>query len=130
MKPKPGSKFFNRYLLLAVILLVGFGPLGVLAQAKKSKITVFGSSVAGGAVAQNNRGYWYMLKDILRYRGFDVSSCSRSGDRTTRILDRFPDLLTHEADYVFIGLSLDNEGIRKKDQAGASLPPNISDCLI
>lgn len=118
MKPKPGSKFFNRYLLLAVILLVGFGPLGVLAQAKKSKITVFGSSVAGGAVAQNNCGYWYMLKNILRHRGFEVSSCSRDGDRTTRILDRFPDLLGHKADYVFIGLSLDNEGIREKDQAG------------
>ncbi len=118
MKPNTGFKFFNRYLLLAVILLVGFGPLAGSAQAKKSKITVFGSSVAGGAVAQNNRGYWYMLKNILRHRGFEVSSCSRDGDRTTRILDRFPDLLSHKADYVFIGLSLDNEGICEKDQAG------------
>ena len=120
MKPKTGSKFFNRYLLLAIVLLVGFGPLGALAQAKpkKPKITVFGSSVAGGEVAQNNRGYWYMLKNILRHKGFEVSSCSRSGDTTTMILDRFPDLLGHEADYVFIGLSLDNEGIREKDQAG------------
>jgi lysophospholipase L1-like esterase len=120
MKPKMVSKFFNRYLLLAIILFVGFGPFAGSAQArtKKPKITVFGSSVASGAVAKNNRGYWYMLKELLRHRGFEVSSCSRGGDRTTRILDRFPDLLSHEADYVFIGLSLGNEGIREKDQAG------------
>jgi len=120
MKANTGFKFFNRYLLLAAILLVGFGPLAGSAQAKtkKPKITVFGSSVASGSVAKNNRGYWYMLKDILRHRGFEVSSCSRGGDRTTRILDRFPNLLGHEADYVFIGLSLGNEGIREKDQAG------------
>lgn len=118
MKPKTGVKFFNRCLLLAVVLLVGFGPFVGSAQAKKPKITVFGSSVANGSVAKNNRGYWYMLKDALRHRGFEVSSCSRGGDRTTRILDRFPDLLTHKADYVFIGLSLGNEGVREKDQAG------------
>ncbi len=119
MKPKTGSKFFNRCLLLAVVLLVGFGPLaGSQAKTKKPKITVFGSSVANGSVAQNNRGYWYMLKDALKHRGFDVKSCSRGGDRTTKILDRFPDLLRQKADYVFIGLSLGNEWIREKDEAG------------
>ncbi len=79
--------------------------------------TVFGSSVASGSAAENNHGYWYMLKDCLEQRGWKVSSCSRGGDRTTRILDRFDDLLSHDPEYVFIGLSLANEGIFNQDRS-------------
>lgn len=118
MGPKTGSKCFKRLVLLAVVLLIGSLLFAGSAQAKNSKISVFGSSVASGAVAEKNHGYWYMLKDALEHRGFDVKSCSRGGDRTNRILDRFPDLMKQKPDYVFIGLSLGNEGIREKDQAG------------
>jgi len=85
------------------------------ALAQKPKITVFGSSVASGAAADDHKGYWFSLKELLEPRGWEVSGCSRGGDRTSRILDRFDDLLSHKPDYVFIGLSLANEGIREKN---------------
>ena len=40
-----------------------------------------------------------MLNDLLKHRGWQVTSCSRGGDRTTGILNRFSKLLTREADY-------------------------------
>lgn len=120
MKKNGLFKPLKRQLLISLVLLLSCSILSSFAYAKKDKprITVFGSSVASGAVAEKSRGYWYMLDDLLEHRGWEVTSCSRGGDRTTRILDRFPKLLTHEADYVFIGLSLANEGIREKDQTG------------
>jgi lysophospholipase L1-like esterase len=85
---------------------------------EKPKITIFGSSVALGAAARDYHGYWYLLKERLEPTGWEVSNCSRGGDRTTLILDRFDDLLSHRPDYVFIGLSLGNEGLVGKDQPG------------
>lgn len=96
------------YTALAVSWLILCGS----AMAEQTRrISVFGSSVASGIAAQDNHGYWYMLKDGLAPHGWEVSSCSRGGDRTNRILDRFDDLLSQEPGYVFIGLSLANEGI-------------------
>ena len=103
----------KRYSLL-IVLLILFSATAIAQNADKPKITVFGSSVAYGASAKDSKGYWYMLKDLMESRGWEVSNCSRGGDRTSRILDRFDDLLSHEPDYVFIGLSLANEGIREK----------------
>jgi lysophospholipase L1-like esterase len=103
------TKKFVLFILIAILISVG------TTFAKKPKITVFGSSVAYGNSAKDNKGYWFSLKEVMEPRGWEVSSCSRGGDRTSRILDRFDDLLSHEPDYVFIGLSLANEGIREKN---------------
>jgi lysophospholipase L1-like esterase len=103
--------------LLLTLSLVVCNAAAAPETREANKITVFGSSVASGIAAEQDHGYWYMLKDCLQERGWDVSSCSRGGDRTTRILDRFDDLLAHQPDYVFIGLSLANEGIRTPDRA-------------
>ena len=101
----------KKFILFAlIIVLLSFAT----AFAAKPKITVFGSSVAAGWSAADQKGYWFSLKELMEQRGWDVSSCSRGGDNTYSILDRFDDLLTHEPDYVFIGLSLANEGIRGK----------------
>jgi len=100
------------YLLLTVFSLTLCGP--AIAAQQERRISVYGSSVASGIAARDNHGYWYMLKDCLAQRGWVVSSCSRGGDRTNRILDRFEDLLSQEPGYVFIGLSLANEGIRNQ----------------
>ena len=116
------SNRFKKQSLLALILLAQFYFSACSAatelKTNRPKITVFGSSVASGAVAIDNKGYWFSLKEIMEQRGWEVSSCSRGGDRTSRILDRFDDLLSHKPDYVFIGLSLANEGIREKDEEG------------
>ncbi len=102
---------FKRPVLCAVVVIIASFQM---AWARTPKITVFGSSVASGAAAEDHKGYWFSLKECMAPRGWDVSSCSRGGDRTSRILDRFDDLLSHKPDYVFIGLSLANEGIRDR----------------
>ena len=102
---------YHIFLFLALFLC----SIAYNAEGKTShKISVFGSSVASGSVAQDNHGYWYMLKDCLANRHWQVSSCSRGGDNTIRILERFDDLISQKPDYVFIGLSLANEGIRNQ----------------
>jgi lysophospholipase L1-like esterase len=107
------------YSVAATLILISSSQtLADDAAKKKPKITVFGSSVASGVAAEDNKGYWYFLQEAMEPRGWEVSCCSRGGDRTSRILDRFDDLLSHKPDYVFIGLSLANEGIRDKDEAG------------
>ncbi|MBN1456447.1 MAG: hypothetical protein JW912_01175 [Sedimentisphaerales bacterium] len=102
------TKKFVLFVLIVTLISIG------TAFAGKPKITVFGSSVAYGNSAKDNKGYWFSLKEVMESRGWEVSNCSRGGDRTSRILDRFDDLLSHKPDYVFIGLSLANEGIREK----------------
>jgi lysophospholipase L1-like esterase len=109
--PQSSLTRIKRLVLCAVVVvLISFQ----MAWAKTPKITVFGSSVASGAAAEDHKGYWFSLKECMAQRGWDVSGCSRGGDRTSRILDRFDDLLSHKPDYVFIGLSLANEGIRER----------------
>lgn len=102
--------------LLVIALLLSNAATAAEAQTTHN-ISVYGSSVASGIAAEENHGYWYRLKECLADRGWNVSSCSRGGDRTNRILDRFDDLLSQNPHYVFIGLSLANEGIRNQGTA-------------
>lgn len=109
----------RKNIIRLTLLMLSLGVCNAAAAPETRKahiITVFGSSVASGIAAENDHGYWYLLKESLQERGWEVSSCSRGGDRTTRILDRFDDLLAHKPDYVFLGLSLANEGIRSPDK--------------
>lgn len=108
-------KSMYRALLVSCLTAVMFVSAAFSAEAQTDnshKISVYGSSVASGAAAENSLGYWHMLKESLAGMGWDVSSCSRGGDTTTRALERYNDLLSQNPRYVFIGLSLANEGIR------------------
>jgi len=61
-----------------------------------------------------HRGYQGRLRESLVGRGWEVLNCSRGGDRTERLMRRYePELLPVKPGYVFIGLSLANEGLRR-----------------
>ncbi len=100
--------------LLALVLTLCLALGAVAQEGSGKKITVFGSSVASGSGATNNQGYWAHLKKTLEPGGWVVTNKSKGGDTTVKIAPRFdPDLVPEKADYIFIGLSLANEGIRK-----------------
>lgn len=77
-------------------------------------VAVFGSSVASGAVDKEGGGYCGRLKTLLAERNWNVINVSRGGDNTVTIQPRFQEqLVPAHPDYVIIGLSLANEGLRK-----------------
>jgi len=89
---------------------------------ERGTIAVFGSSVAHGAVDKAGGGYRGRLATLLADRGWDVINVSRGGDNTVTIQPRFEaQLVPADPDYVIIGLSLGNEGIRsdKKEEQQA-----------
>ena len=88
-------------------------------QGKEKIIAVLGSSVASGWVtsrdAKNDmgNGYAQRLGRRLGPRGFKVVNVSVPGDTTAKVLARMDkDLFPLDPDFVVIGLSPENEGIR------------------
>lgn len=76
------------------------------------KLVIFGSSVAGGAGAENGNGWASMLKARLERGNWAVVNKSVGGDTTTKLMARFQDDLLPEApDMVIVALSLGNEGV-------------------
>jgi lysophospholipase L1-like esterase len=111
------------YLLFLLIILsdIPFAQSG-------NKIAAFGSSVCFGSGDNLNKGgYIGRFSVLMKKYGWEVVNVSRPGDNTTTINDRWqitdkvPSkpvkdnqyLLPQKPDYVIIGLSLNNEGIRK-----------------
>ena len=113
-----------RALLLAALALSALSVLHGQGQAAKAhRIAVFGSSVANGTGDETgNEGYTGRLRDMLAPRGWEVLNQSRGGDNTKTMAPRFaPDgppqagvryLLPVNPNYVLLGLSLGNEGIK------------------
>lgn len=103
---------------ISLILIFACGCFAGEQASKQGKISVFGSSVAKGHSAKDLHGYGAMLGDLLSPRGWKVTNRSRGGDTTWKLQERYQgDLLPEKCDYVLIGLSLANEGIRKETQA-------------
>jgi lysophospholipase L1-like esterase len=99
----------------------------------QGRIAGFGSSVCNGAGDHSGAGgYIGRLGTILSPRGWTVLSVSRDGDNTATIHDRWQKseripmrpvteaqyLLPRKPDFVVIGLSLANEGIRRPNRIG------------
>src|SRR6476660_9125399 len=93
------------------------------AEAAAHRIAVFGSSVANGTGDElGKEGYTGRLRALLAARGWEVLNQSRGGDNTKTMAPRFaPEgepqpnvryLLPVHPNYVLLGLSLGNEGIR------------------
>lgn len=87
--------------------------------AEQKIIAVLGSSVASGWVTSREKkndmgnGYAQRLGRLLGPRGFKVVNVSVPGDTTAKVLARLDkDLFSLKTDFVVIGLSLENEGIR------------------
>lgn len=89
------------------------------------RISIFGSSVAHGTGAANDRGYAYQYGEVLRQRSrsgesrfpFTISDISVGGNTTTDLLRRYNDLIFDLGRYVVFGLSLGNEGIHNSSRA-------------
>jgi hypothetical protein len=104
--------FLKNFLLSILMLLVSL--FGTSAQ---QNVTFFGSSVCKGAGADSLHGYaWQLFHggaiDTSKYKYFNAST---GGDNTLKIqkesrLEKM--LFPTKPDYVVIGLSLGNEGIR------------------
>jgi lysophospholipase L1-like esterase len=97
---------------------------GQAPPAKGHRIAVFGSSVAFGRGDELDReGYTGRLREMLALRGWDVLNQSRPADNTKTMAPRFaPEgapqpnvryLVPVNPNYVLLGLSLGNEGIRE-----------------
>lgn len=90
------------------------------AKNKKTVITVMGSSIAAGWVTSYKKqydmqnGYAYRLGRFLEPRGYTVNNISVPGANTKKILKRLEEkFFPMNPDFVVIGLSLGNEGIRR-----------------
>lgn len=85
------------------------------------KISVFGSSVANGQGADNNRGYAYMYGYNLHRRyarhlsdyDFYTSGVAIGGNTTVNLLNRYDEMIHDFGRYVIIGLSMGNEGLHE-----------------
>ena len=108
-------KFKKVFILLFVIFsCYAFGQVN-----QKINLTFFGSSVCNGSNAESKHGYaWQFYNnnviDTTKYKYFNVST---GGDNTIKIekFDRLTDkLYPTKPDFVVIGLSLSNEGIRNE----------------
>jgi lysophospholipase L1-like esterase len=120
------TPFWSRArVLVAVLLALSSGVALVRGQAPapRHRIAVFGSSVANGTGDElAKEGYTGRLRAMLAPRGWEVLNQSRGGDNTVTMAPRFtPDgeprpntkyLTPVHPDYVMLGLSLGNEGIR------------------
>ena len=122
---RSGYKFF--YYLSLLIIIFSAAPF---AQSG-NKIAAFGSSVCNGTGDNLDRGgYIGRFSDLMKKYGWEVVNVSRGGDNTKTINDRWQKtdqiplkpvkdnqyLLPQKPDYVIIGLSLNNEGIRNVPQ--------------
>jgi len=114
---------------LALALSAGFTLARAQGQTPRRRIAVFGSSVAFGTGDELGReGYTGRLREMLAPRGWEVLNQSRGGDNTKTMAPRFaPDgppqpnvryLTPVDPNYVLLGLSLGNEGIRNGTTAG------------
>jgi lysophospholipase L1-like esterase len=116
------KRYFKLILIIPFLLMV----LGIQYAAdhkpvkENSKIiAVMGSSVAAGwvtsreAAYDHQNGYAQRLGRLLEPRGYKVVNISKPGDTTEKVLKRLEkDLLPLNPDFVILGLSLENEGIR------------------
>ncbi len=113
-----------RLLTLCIVLLF----LSPFIQAQENqetenkKIVVLGSSVSAGWVTSYEEqydfknGYAYRLERYLKDKGYDVINKGIPGDNTKDALARFDeDVLPEKPDYVFVGLSMSNEGLETED---------------
>jgi hypothetical protein len=108
-------KFKNIFILLLLVF-----SCSVFGQVKQNfNLTFFGSSVCNGSNAESKHGYAWQFYynntiDTTKYKYFNVST---GGDNTLKIekFDRLTNkLYPTKPDFVVIGLSLSNEGIRNK----------------
>ena len=108
-------KFKNVFILLLIIFsYYAFGQVN-----QKINLSFFGSSVCNGSNAESKHGYaWQFYNnnviDTTKYQYFNVST---GGDNTIKIekFDRLTNkLYPTKPDFVVIGLSLSNEGIRNE----------------
>lgn len=96
-------------------------------QLDTCRISVFGSSVAHGTGATNDRGYAYLYGQLLSQRKqagespypFTLSDICVGGNTSTKLLQRYNDLIFDLGRYVIIGISLGNEGIHNSSRAQA-----------
>jgi lysophospholipase L1-like esterase len=114
----------------AIAAVVALALTALHAQKPGRRIAVFGSSVAFGTGDDlGKEGYTGRLREMLTPKGWEVLNQSRGGDNTKTMAPRFapagePDprvryLLPVAPNYVLLGLSLGNEGIRQAEgQAG------------
>jgi hypothetical protein len=118
------------WLLVAGATGVAAVPFGPRARGART-ISVFGSSVADGAFCSGNcsgralasvppasaaQGGCYQSRlrvhqGVAAGQGRDVFNNCHGGDSTTKLLDRYHQLLAARPHYCLIGLSLANEGI-------------------
>ncbi len=91
-------------------------------QARSKKIVILGSSMAAGWVTSYQEkydmqnGYAYRLARYLEPEGWEVVNISIPGFDTKSTIERFEsDVLPLDPGYVFIGLSMSNEGLETKD---------------
>lgn len=85
------------------------------------RITVMGSSVPRGYSATSYRGYPFLYEDVLKDRyssgasttAWYISNISVPSDNTTKVTDRYDELLVDGGSYVIFALSLGNEGIHE-----------------
>ncbi|MEZ5038467.1 MAG: SGNH/GDSL hydrolase family protein [Saprospiraceae bacterium] len=80
-------------------------------------LAIFGSSVANGTGdMEGTGGYAGRIAKLMEAKGWKVVNVSKGGDNTTKITPRIhKDLFPTKPDYVILGLSLGNEGIRSND---------------
>jgi lysophospholipase L1-like esterase len=118
---------FRRSFLFVSILIICFCTCQIHPQTGR-KIAAFGSSVCNGTGDNLKQGgYIGRFKELMAKYGWEVVNVSRGGDNTSTIQERWEKtdkptkrevkdnqyLLPQKPDYVIIGLSLNNEGLRK-----------------
>jgi lysophospholipase L1-like esterase len=114
------------YPVLCIVIALALG-FQSYAQSGR-KIAAFGSSVCNGMGDHLKQGgYIGRFKELMAKYGWEVVNVSRGGDNTSTIQERWEKtdkptkrevkdnqyLLPQKPDYVIIGLSLNNEGLRK-----------------
>lgn len=101
---------FRSVFILSITLTLGIPLQG-------QTLAIFGSSVARGTGdKEGTGGYAARIGKLMEAKGWKVVNVSKGGDNTVKILPRIhSDLLPTDPDYVVIGLSLGNEGIRAAD---------------
>lgn len=104
---------------LKILLLVCLSGLVVACtrhEVAKPSVCFFGSSVCRGEGADSLRGYAYQVGEQLP-EGWTYTNLSVNGNNTYDLLARFDDILTTDAKYVVIGLSLGNEHLHEAGEA-------------
>jgi len=116
-------KITRAILILFNLLLVSSVVFSQASAGKDTKIIVIlGSSVAAGWVTSYKEkydmqnGYAARLSRFLEPKGWEVINISIPGYNTKETINRFEkDVLPLKPDYVFIGLSLGNEGLETEN---------------